>query len=80
MFNLKKFLIMGIFCMMFFVATAHTHDERSKGVFKLKDLKGWFSVQGITAGFALRTGVIGPSVDSSFANEIKVFTIKRQRD
>lgn len=52
MFNLKKFLVMGIFCMMFFVATAHAHHERSKGVFKLKDLKGWFIVQGITAGFA----------------------------
>ena len=42
-------------------------------VFEKKDKK-------IIGGFALRTGVIVPSADSSFANEIKAFTIKRQRD
>jgi hypothetical protein len=34
----------------------------------------------VTGGFALRTGVIGPSADSDYANEIKPFIIERQRD
>ena len=34
----------------------------------------------ITAGFALRTSVTGPSENSAFANEIKPFNIERQLD
>lgn len=33
----------------------------------------------VQGGFAIRTGVIGPSADSPFANDVNTFTFKRQR-